>query len=447
MIVAALTALAIAGLLDPNAGYAPADSAAVARAAWHDARVAGAAGDAAKARALVRRAHAAWPSQWVYAYGLASMAAQAGDSTEAARALEDLARIGAGPDLARDSALTALGARATTVGAALQHVAGNRVAVPRSDLAVTFALDDTLFYPEGLAVDPRDGTLFVASVRQRKVAIIERGNPPRDWAAGKDAGLDAVLAVAVDPIRERVWVTSAALPQMEGYAPADSGRAAIDCFDRRTGRRLRHYPLPPAPEGHVPGDVLVTPQGDVYVTDSNHPAIYLVTWEMADGAPAREWMTNPAFRSLQGQALSSNGSVLFVADYSHGIAAIRRATREIVWLKPPPGQCLLGIDGMARHGRDLVGVQNGIDPPRIVRVRLDESGRDALGVSVFHVLGVETIDRRIPLADEPTMGVVDGDTFVYVADSQWEKYDDAGHRKPGTRLAQPILLKVELPRH
>jgi len=436
-----LALLALTGMLDPNAGYAPAESAAVARTLWHDARQAGAAGDPAKARACVRRAHAAWPNQWVYAYGLASMAALAGDSTETARALDDLARIGAGPDLARDSGLVALAARSARVSAALSHVADNRKPVGRSELALTFAPTDTLFYPEGLALDPRDGAWFLTSVRQRKVAIVEPHQPPRDFATG----LDAALAVAVDPVRNRVWVTSAALPQMEGYVSADSGRAAVDCFDRRTGRRLKHHPFPPAPEGHVPGDVVVTTEGDVYVSDSAHPAIYHVTEEMPDGTPAKEWMTDPGFRSLQGQALSSNGSVLFVADYSHGIAAIRRATREVTWLKPPAGQCTLGIDGLARHGRDLVGVQNGIDPPRVVRLRIDESGRDALGVSIFHLLTVDTLDRRIPLADEPTSLVVDGDAVVYVADSQWEKYDDAGHRKPGTRLAQPILLKVTLP--
>jgi len=33
-----------------------------------------------------------------------------------------------------------------------------------------------------------------------------------------------------------------------------------------------------------------------------------------------------------------------------------------------------------------------------------------------------------------------------VANSQWEKVDDAGRRKPGVRFTQPVVLKVGLPR-
>jgi hypothetical protein len=102
---------------------------------------------------------------------------------------------------------------------------------------------------------------------------------------------------------------------------------------------------------------------------------------------------------------------------------------------------------MARFGSDLVAVQNGVTPPRIVRVRILESARDPMGNSTRYVEGIDVLDRRIPLADEPTMGVVDGSTFIYVADSQWDKHDDDGNVKPGARLLQPILLKVDLAAH
>jgi hypothetical protein len=159
-----------------------------------------------------------------------------------------------------------------------------------------------------------------------------------------------------------------------------------------------------------------------------------------------EWPTNPGFRSLQGQALSRDGRVLLVADYSHGLCAVRRATKEVSWLRSPRGACTLGLDGMARYGSDLIAIQNGFDPPRIVRVRIDESARDAVGNSTLQVLAVDTVDRRIPLADEPTMGVVAPDGFYYVANSQWEKVDDSGKRKPGVRFTQPVVLKIGLPK-
>jgi hypothetical protein len=38
-----------------------------------------------------------------------------------------------------------------------------------------------------------------------------------------------------------------------------------------------------------------------------------------------------------------------------------------------------------------------------------------------------------------------GDQFVYVANSQWEEYDDAGRLKPGARLTRPRLVAVPVP--
>ena len=39
-----------------------------------------------------------------------------------------------------------------------------------------------------------------------------------------------------------------------------------------------------------------------------------------------------------------------------------------------------------------------------------------------------------------------GDRFVYVANSQWEEFDDAGRLKPGAPLTRPRLVAVPVPR-
>ena len=62
------------------------------------------------------------------------------------------------------------------------------------------------------------------------------------------------------------------------------------------------------------------------------------------------------------------------------------------------------------------------------------------------VTNAALLDRNLPLADEPTIGAVVGGEFVYVANSQWEKYTDRGARKPERPLAAPVLLAVPLPR-
>jgi hypothetical protein len=83
-------------------------------------------------------------------------------------------------------------------------------------------------------------------------------------------------------------------------------------------------------------------------------------------------------------------------------------------------------------------VQNGVVPARIMRFVLDPAGR--------RIVRAELLDRNSAVADEPTIGAVVGRRFVYVANSQWEKYDDNGVRKPGIALTAPVLLAAPLPR-
>ena len=437
--------LAAPGALDPLAAcaapvaYAPAESAAVARRAWGQARAARAEKRHDEALALASRAHAAWPGQWAYAYGLASIAALARDGATCARGLGDLAALGAGPDLARDTTLVTFArsaaGRAAGADAALARVEANAVSRPRSQVALVCPAADSALWPEGIAFDPATGRTFIAGVRDGRVVVFGSGKFRDFVRAGVDVPWSA-LAVAVDAPRGLLWVTTAAMPQHARYAIADSGRAALLAFDLASGAPRARHDLPATAEGHVPGDVCVAADGDVYVSDSVHPAI----WRLRDGT-VTAWATDPGFRSLQGQALSADQKTLFVADYSHGLAAIDRASARVTWLPGPSnGGSALGIDGLVAWEDDLVAVQNGIVPPRVVRIELV---RDGTGAPVA-VRAVREVDRNLEFADEPTLLARQGDGgLIYVANSQWEKYGEDGVRRPGARLEPPRLLRLE----
>jgi len=92
---------------------------------------------------------------------------------------------------------------------------------------------------------------------------------------------------------------------------------------------------------------------------------------------------------------------------------------------------LLGVDGLYWDRGALVGVQNGVTPPRVARFCLDARGRA--------VRALEVLDRN-PAADEPTLGAVVGDSVFYVATSQWEKFGDDGKRVPGSLLRPATVL-------
>jgi hypothetical protein len=80
-----------------------------------------------------------------------------------------------------------------------------------------------------------------------------------------------------------------------------------------------------------------------------------------------------------------------------------------------------GIDGLVLHGSDLIAVQNGFRPHRVVRLRLD--------IARERITAVEILERNHPEFDEPTLGVVVDGAFYYVANSQ------TGRATPGGRPA------------
>ena len=127
---------------------------------------------------------------------------------------------------------------------------------------------------------------------------------------------------------------------------------------------------------------------------------------------------------------------MFVADYSHGILKVDVISGEVLRLGDAPGSTSLGVDGLVWYQGALIAVQNGVVPPRVMRFELDS------GWTRF--VRAEVLDQNLPVADEPTIGTMIGDNFVYVANSQWEKYDDAGVLRPGSALRRPVLLSVSV---
>ena len=302
----------------------------------------------------------------------------------------------------------------------------------RSRVVATFA--DSTFWPEGVDYDPRTGRYYVASVRHRVVAEVDANGNVRELWARDRAGIGAMLGVRVDTARGVLWATTSGLRQMEGYAAGDSAIAALLRIRIADGAIERRWDVPPTALGHVLGDLAVAPNGDVYVTDSFEPVLY----RLRVGNDTLERITSPLFRSLQGAAPTPDGKSVFLTDYSRGLLVLDVASGAVTRLEDARGFSSRGCDGIMLDAKDaIIAVQNGTSPARVVRFVIDPART--------RVVSAEVLDQNVAIADEPTIGTIAGGSFVYVANSQWEKHDDAGMRKAGTKLTGPVLLGVPLP--
>jgi hypothetical protein len=262
--------------------------------------------------------------------------------------------------------------------------------------------------PEGLAWDGK--RFYVSSVRLKSIfadgrVFAELPTPVYGMAAGKTlwaAGESAVYEL--DLRTGRLLRTLTVLSGAPDYQPG-AGRAESPSLQG---------------DPHQFGDVALAADGHVYVSDSKGTTLYEVS-----GDVLVPFVSGP-FRSLQG--IAPVGERLYVADYSHGLFAIDRRTRDLVALRVPPDVSLLGVDGLySLDARTLLATQNGTFPNRILRVRLAPGG--------LAVESVETLLANDPRMTDPTLGVVARNRFFFNANGQWEEKDPA-------RQLEALVLSV-----
>ncbi len=418
------------GWVAPRPAIAQDDPVLASRAAYQQAVKAYEAHDVPAFLAHARDAQRLRPDHGGVTYALASACAMSGDTAGAFAMLRRFARLGYTADVMADSDLAPL--RSLPPFEAIRRtLARNAEPVMRSQAAFTLPERDLL--TEGIAYDPGTGAFFVGSVHHRKIFRIDRTGRVAEFVASARDGLWAPLGMRADSARGVLWVATTAVRQMAGFDTADAGRSGLFAFDLTTGALRARYLLPKDGAPHALGDVTLSRGGDVYASDSRAPVIYRVR---AGADSVEQFLTSPLLLSAQGMALDRDERAMYVADYARGILRVDLASREIQLLPTADGVLALGIDGLYDVGGDLVGVQNGVTPYRVVRLHLGGDGR--------RIVSAEVLERARPDYAEPTLGVVVGRTLYYVANSQWERFREDGTIDAPEALRNPLVLRLPL---
>lgn len=362
-------------------------------------------------------------------YNLACAQALVGDAPGAAATLGRLAAKRVYFDVAAEADFAKI-RETSEFKAVRQKLEAVKAPVGSSRTAFTLAEKDLI--PEGIAHDVASGAFFVSSVHRRKIVRFASGKAT-DFVKEGEHGLYSVLGIAIDEARRSLLACSSAVPEMKGYREEDRGKAGLFELDLANGKLKRRVLLAEAGKEHNLNDLVIDSKGEVIVSDPSSSALYT----LAPGAEALAALVEPGrLASPQGLALSRDEKTLFVADYPRGIARVDRATREVAYLAAPPDATLAGIDGLRMHGGDLIAIQNGVRPHRVIRLALTPDGT---GVKTATIL-----EMNNPLFDEPTLGVVAGEDFVYVANSQWGSFDKGGVLWPIEKLKEPAILRLTL---
>lgn len=318
----------------------------------------------------------------------------------------------------------------------LKRTAALRAPLVRSQEAFRLPYRD--FIAESVVHDKKTGDFFIGSVHQRRIVRRRAHGELSEFAGpGQASGenpLWSVLGMAVDSTRRHLWVTTNALPNMIGYRPELEGRSALLCYDLDKGTLLGRY------EAETPGkkgfnDVRVAAEGSVWVTDHEERPGSL--YRLDPKTKKLERFGDPeALGSPEGLTFSEDGRYLFIADYSYGVVRFEVATGKHLYLPDPPGSTLIGLDHLEYRNGALIAVQNGNQPNTVLRL--------PLSADQSRILGVEVLERKHPAHQEATLGTLVGDDLYYIANSQWNRFDDEGKLPPAAELDEPIILRLPL---
>ncbi|MDZ7627306.1 MAG: hypothetical protein U5J99_02720 [Parvularculaceae bacterium] len=292
---------------------------------------------------------------------------------------------------------------------------------PKGSVKIAAAFAETALLPE--AVVKTETSFLIGSVRSGK--ILEASPEALSAIATLDGGVFD-LALSSDHKRIHAVVNNQLAYEGAGIRAAE---AAFVTMDRRSGAIISKTVV--SDGAALLGDIEA--DGDsLYASDSLTPRVLL----LGAGKSLQTLAADPLFVNLQGLALDHKKRRLYVADHLAGLFVVDLKSNSVTPIANPGGAHLGGIDGLYLYKGDLIGIQNGTTPQRIVRIDLDRKGLTARKLSV--------LQQALPEWSEPTHGFIEGDRLIYIATSNWPAYDDAGKPREGAVLKPLRLMSVDL---
>ena len=116
-------------------------------------------------------------------------------------------------------------------------------------------------------------------------------------------------------------------------------------------------------------DLALTPDGTIYATDSSGGSLFR---KKPDNKALTLFGAASALPGANGITLAPDGK-LFVA-IATGIATGDTASGEPQRLSQPDNIVTGGCDGLYWYDGDLIGIQNGTNPARVIRIELADNG-------------------------------------------------------------------------
>ena len=310
--------------------------------------------------------------------------------------------------------------------------------VPAGDAFVQLALAGEAADFRSITWDSTRERFLVGTAREGKVfAVSMEGDAEVLLQADDRNGLWSIGGLFADAARNRLWISSTASPDFAAYKPADQYRAALFEFNLETLELIETYFLPVDSIAHELGGIAVTDDGHVYVVDRATPIVYL---KKPEADRIEGFVGSKKLVSLTDVTVAPDNSRIFVSDSATGIFVVDPAAQQAYMLSGPPDSNFGGIEGIEYTFGELLIVQGGLQPQRLMRLKLDPTASAAEAVTPMAVAKKEY--------NHPGVAALQGGNLYYFANTVGED-EGAGAvvmRTPvaeGNQITPPDMRKMQ----
>jgi hypothetical protein len=280
--------------------------------------------------------------------------------------------------------------------------------------------------PEGIAYDEKSKTIFLSSIHKNKILLISPEGFIDDFVStGKD-GIKQVLGMKVRD--GQLWACN-------NTAEEDTvnREANLHVYDLASKKLIKRITIKDGTK-HLFNDLYITRNGDAYVTDSDGAGIYLIKNGSDKAEPFIKGGTIPYPNGIT--ATADEKKIIVSTGGGQGIVSIDLATKEIKSITHAH-YFIIGADGLYRYKNKLISVQNVTFPEGIVEMELSDDNKT--------ITNIKHLVVGIPEFDTPTTGVIVGDEFYFIANSQlFQLIGNKGRIKNPEKLRETTIMKISL---
>lgn len=284
---------------------------------------------------------------------------------------------------------------------------------------------------ENMAYDASQKRFLLASIRSGEIyQIDEQGqfsvfiNP-----TNAEKGPWGAVDIVIDNDNELFWVASASMPHFNGVTETNIGKAKISQYRLSDGKLIKQFELDSIESPKLLSALHLGKDGSLFFINVFNQTIYQLS---ADTDKAEEVVALPGLTAIKAISSNADDSFLYVSDFAQGLFVINLATKQTAPMDPKRDRFFSGISDLFYVDGDLVAIQSGVSPARVMRFDLAQD---------MQIKTSFPLEAAHPAFDTLGNGAFAGDSIYYVANSQWGKMDMGGNLSPDASWEPLQIIK------